>query len=187
MAKSPAKKKPVVAKAPKKIAPKAASKAVKTPKTKVTAIETGAAPKAAPVVKTPALKKLGNYFYAYGKRKTSIASVRMFTDGKGVITVNNRTFENYFPVFTDQDKVVSPLKVTNTQKQFDISVKVFGGGIHSQAEAIRHAIAKALLEYQADLRTTLKPFGYLTRDPRIKERKKYGLKRARRAPQFSKR
>ncbi len=182
MAKSPAKKKPATAKVPKKAAPKA----VKTP-------EASAAVRVKPALKpvesktSSAPKKLGPYFYAYGKRKTSIASVRMFTNGKGVITINNRTFENYFPVFTDQDKVVSPLKVTNNQKQFDISVKVFGGGIHSQAEAIRHAIAKALLEYQADLRTTLKPFGYLTRDPRIKERKKYGLKRARRAPQFSKR
>lgn len=139
------------------------------------------------VEKKPAPKKLGTYFYAHGKRKTSVASVRLFTNGKGTLTINERTFENYFPLFTDQDKVLSPLKVTNTQKLFDIVVKVFGGGVHSQADAVRHAVAKALLEYQADLRSTLKPHGFLTRDSRVKERKKYGLKRARRAPQWQKR
>jgi small subunit ribosomal protein S9 len=127
------------------------------------------------------------YFYANGKRKTSVSTVRLYTNGKGIITVNARTLEHYFPVFTDQDKIIAPLRVTNTQKMFDVTVKVFGGGIHSQAEAVRHGISKALLEYSAELRTTLKPLGFLTRDPRVKERKKYGLHRARRAPQWQKR
>lgn len=127
------------------------------------------------------------YFYANGKRKTSVSMIRLSTNGKGTITVNGRAFEAYFPVFTDQDKIIAPLRVTNTQKMFDVSVQVSGGGIHSQAEAVRHGIAKALLEYSAPLRSTLKPLGFLTRDPRVKERKKYGLHRARRAPQFSKR
>lgn len=173
MAKTPAKKTAISKKAPKK----PAAKAVKTAKPKAEA--------ATPKSTTP--KKTGTYFYAYGKRKTATASIRMYTNGKGIFTINNRTFENYFPLFIDQDKITSPLRVTNNQKQFDIAVKVFGGGIHAQAEAIRHGIAKALLEYQADLRSTLKPFGYLTRDSRVKERKKYGLKRARRAPQWQKR
>lgn len=173
MAKTPAKKTAISKKAPKK----PAAKAVKTAKPKAEA--------ATPKSTTP--KKTGTYFYAYGKRKTATASIRMYTNGKGIFTINNRTFENYFPLFIDQDRVLSPLRATNTQKQFDITVKVFGGGVHAQAEAARHGIAKALLEYQADLRSTLKPLGYLTRDPRVKERKKYGLKRARRAPQWQKR
>lgn len=165
--------------APKK-APKAV-KAVKEPKVVATQVVEKAPTKAAP------REKLGNYFYASGKRKTSAASVRMFSNGKGVITVNKRTFENYFPVATDQDKVLSPLRVTNHLKSFDITVEVQGGGIHSQAEAIRHGISKALLAVDAATRSILKPIGFLTRDSRVKERKKYGLKRARRAPQWQKR
>lgn len=136
---------------------------------------------------TPKFTPKTAYFYANGKRKTSVACVRLYKDGKGAITINERSFENYFPVFTDQDKILSPLKTTNNLKSFDISVKVHGGGIHSQAEAVRHGIAKALLELNAEHRSALKPLGFLTRDSRIKERKKYGLKRARRAPQWQKR
>ena len=132
-------------------------------------------------------KKLPPYFYANGKRKTSVASVRLFSSGNGNITVNDRTFENYFPVFTDQDKILAPLRITNTLKTFTISVRVNGGGIHSQAEAVRHGISKALLLTDANQRLTLKHAGFLTRDSRVKERKKYGLKRARRAPQWQKR
>lgn len=139
---------------------------------------------AAPV---KAAKQTGTYFYANGKRKTSVASVRLYTSGKGTITVNGRSFENYFPVATDQDKILSPLRLTRSEKTFDIFVHVRSGGIHSQAEAARHGISKALLEFDVGLRPTLKPMGFLTRDSRVKERKKYGLKRARRAPQFSKR
>lgn len=135
----------------------------------------------------PAKKSLGNYFYANGKRKTSVASVRLFTNGAGTIVINGRTFENYFPVLIDQDKILSPLRIANALKAFNISVKIHGGGIHSQAEAVRHGIAKALLGYKAELRGALKHAGFLTRDARIKERKKAGLKRARRAPQWAKR
>lgn len=167
-------KKPVKVVAPKKIVVK---------KKAISAEERMESPKK----KAPETKSSRPYFYANGKRKTSIATVRLYTNGKGVITVNKRTLEHYFPVFTDQDKIIAPLRITNTQKMFDVMVSVFGGGIHSQAEAVRHGISKALLEYSAPLRTTLKPLGFLTRDPRVKERKKYGLHRARRAPQFSKR
>jgi small subunit ribosomal protein S9 len=141
---------------------------------------------AAPVKSAPKVKSK-NYFYAFGKRKTAGASVRLITEGTGVITINGRTFENYFPVFTDQDKILTALRLTNTLKTFDISVKVAGGGIHCQAEAVRHGISRALLLHDATLRGTLKSAGYLTRDSRTKERKKYGLKRARRAPQWQKR
>jgi len=139
------------------------------------------------VIQTPVVRRTGNYFYANGKRKTSVACVRLYSNGTGAITINTRPFEVYFPVFTDQDKILSPLRVTNTVKTFDITVIVHGGGIHSQAEAVRHGIAKALLAFDAALRSILKPIGFITRDSRVKERKKYGLKRARRAPQFSKR
>lgn len=127
------------------------------------------------------------YFYANGKRKTSVASIRLFSNGKGAITINNRTFENYFPLFIDQDKILSPMRATNMQKMFDVSAHVRGGGIHSQAEAVRHGISKALLIYKPEFRSALKHLGFLTRDSRMKERKKYGLKRARRAPQWQKR
>lgn len=172
-----------------------AQKKIVVKKGAISAEERMESPKDAPVgrgnnLASPRLglqEKARPYFYANGKRKTSIATVRLYTNGKGVVTVNKRTLEHYFPVFTDQDKIIAPLRITNTQKMFDVMVSVFGGGIHSQAEAVRHGISKALLEYSAPLRTTLKPLGFLTRDPRVKERKKYGLHRARRAPQFSKR
>ncbi len=167
----------------KKVAPK---KALKPDVVKVAPVKV-AKPVAAASSTTPKSAPKTTYFFANGKRKTSVACVRLHKDGKGVITINERSFENYFPVFTDQDKVLSPLKVTNNLKTFDISVQVHGGGIHSQAEAVRHGIAKALLELSAEHRSVLKPLGFLTRDSRIKERKKYGLKRARRAPQWQKR
>lgn len=158
----------------------------KTPKADAAAQKTSM-PAAKPSAKKDSSpKSVKNYFYANGKRKTSIASVRLF-EGKGSVTINNRTFNNYFPIANDQDKILAPLKMSNCLKTFDISVRVRGGGIHSQAEAIRHGISKALLLYNAELRNVLKPVGFLTRDSRVKERKKYGLKRARRAPQWQKR
>lgn len=172
---------------------------VKKPATKPKVIKTAAKTavktvESKPAVQKPAAKPASVktapksiYFYANGKRKTSVACVRLYKDGKGIVTVNGRSFENYFPVFTDQDKVISPLKVTNNVKTFDITIKVHGGGIHSQAEAVRHGIAKALLGFNAEYRSVVKPLGFLTRDSRVKERKKYGLKRARRAPQWQKR
>lgn len=129
----------------------------------------------------------GTYFYANGKRKTAIARVRLYEKGQGRIVINGKPMKTYLSVSETHEVVKTPLRLTDHLKDFDISVMVNGGGAHSQADAIRHGIAKALLEYNADLRSTLKKAGLLTRDSRIKERKKFGLKRARRAPQFSKR
>lgn len=137
--------------------------------------------------KKTAKKSTAEYFYASGKRKTSVARVRMYSGGKGEFTVNEKPAEEYFSLLTSKGIVNSPLKLTGMNKKFDVSVKVDGGGMNSQAEAIRHGVARALLEFDPELRATLKKAGFLTRDARTKERKKPGLKRARRAPQFSKR
>jgi len=132
-------------------------------------------------------KVLKEYYYGTGKRKTSTARVRIYKDGKGDVVVNDRPMNEYFPVPAQIEAIQSPLKITGLKDKFDISVKVLGGGTQSQAEAIRHGISRALLEFDDVLRGTLKKAGFLTRDARVKERKKPGLKRARRAPQFSKR
>ena len=121
-----------------------------------------------------------------GRRKKSVARVFM-TPGTGVITVNGRTLEDYLPQATLRMEVNAPLVLTETKGQFEIKINVYGGGYTGQAGAMRHAISRALLEASADYRPALKKAGYLTRDSRMKERKKYGLKGARRAPQFSKR
>ncbi len=121
-----------------------------------------------------------------GRRKHSVARVFM-TPGTGVITVNGRTLEEYLPQATLRMEVNAPLVLTETKGQFDIKINVAGGGYAGQAGAIRHGISRALLEASADYRAVLKKAGFLTRDARMKERKKYGLKGARRAPQFSKR
>ena len=121
-----------------------------------------------------------------GRRKKSVARVFM-TPGTGVITVNGRTLEDYLPQATLRMEVNAPLVLTETKGQFDIKINVYGGGYTGQAGAMRHAISRALLEASADYRPALKKAGFLTRDSRMKERKKYGLKAARRAPQFSKR
>lgn len=129
----------------------------------------------------------GTYYYANGKRKTAVARVRLYEKGQGRIVINGKPMKNYLSVKETHEIVKTPLRLTDHLKDFDISVIVAGGGAHSQADAIRHGISKALLEFDAELRSTLKKAGLLTRDSRIKERKKFGLKRARRAPQFSKR
>ena len=121
-----------------------------------------------------------------GRRKHSVARVFM-TPGTGVITVNGRTLEEYLPQATLRMEVNAPLVLTETKGPFDIKINVAGGGYAGQAGAIRHGISRALLEASADYRPVLKKAGFLTRDSRMKERKKYGLKGARRAPQFSKR
>ena len=121
-----------------------------------------------------------------GRRKSSVARVRL-TTGKGTITINGRTFEDYIPSAAIRLDVLQPLELTETKEKFDIDVNVCGGGISGQAGAIRLGITRALMEIDPDLRKILKPAGLVTRDPRAKERKKYGLKKARRAPQFSKR
>ena len=125
-------------------------------------------------------------FYGTGRRKKSIARVRL-VEGSGVITVNGKNIDEYFGTETLKVIVKQPLVATNTLEKYDVICKVTGGGFTGQAGAIRHGIARALLEANAEDRPTLKVNGYLTRDPRMKERKKYGLKKARRAPQFSKR
>ena len=124
--------------------------------------------------------------YGTGRRKKSIARVRL-VPGTGVITVNDRTIDEYFGLETLKVIVRQPLVATDTLGKFDVVCKVTGGGFTGQAGAIRHGIARALLNVDEAFRTALKAEGYLTRDPRMKERKKYGLKAARRAPQFSKR
>ncbi len=132
------------------------------------------------------MKREGHYFYANGKRKTSVARVRLYENGKGEIVVNNKSITDYF--FGELiPSVKAPLKIANALKLFDITALVSGGGVSSQADAVRHGISKALLEYDPELRSQLKKAGFLTRDSRVKERKKPGLKRARRAPQWAKR
>ena len=127
------------------------------------------------------------YFYGTGRRKSSVAKVHLFPEGTGKITINNRDIDNYFGLETLKLIVRQPLAETNLLGKFDINVTVLGGGFSGQAGAIRLGIARALLKFDAELRPALKKAGFLTRDPRMKERKKYGLKAARRAPQFSKR
>lgn len=125
---------------------------------------------------------------ATGRRKSAIARVRLIPGGEGTITINKRTFEEYFPLDTMRLIVNQPLAAVNASDKFDIEVNVYGGGYTGQAGAIRHGIARALCVCDSALyRPTLKKLGYLTRDPRVKERKKYGLHKARKAPQFSKR
>ena len=125
-------------------------------------------------------------FYGTGRRKKSIARVYL-VPGTGKITINKRDIDEYLGLETLKVIVRQPLALTETESKFDVIVNVKGGGYTGQAGAIRHGIARALLEADADYRPALKKAGYLTRDPRMKERKKYGLKAARRAPQFSKR
>lgn len=135
----------------------------------------------------PPTKVHKNFIFAVGRRKRAIARVRLMENGKGEIKINEKDIKQYFPYFEYANIVLAPLKAAGISDIFNITIKVLGGGVHSQAEAIRHAISRALLKYDKNFRKTLKPLGYLTRDPREKERKKPGLKRARRAPQFSKR
>lgn len=125
-------------------------------------------------------------YYGTGRRKKSIARVYLIP-GKGEITINKRNIDDYFGLETLKVIVRQPLAATATVDKFDVIVTVKGGGYTGQAGAVRHGIARALLQADPDYRPTLKKAGYLTRDPRMKERKKYGLKAARRAPQFSKR
>ena len=125
-------------------------------------------------------------FYGTGRRKSSVARVRL-VPGTGKITINKRDIDDYFGLETLKVVVRQPLDATKTLGKFDVLINVNGGGFTGQAGAIRHGIARALLEVDDEFRPVLKSAGYLTRDPRMKERKKYGLKKARRAPQFSKR
>ena len=125
-------------------------------------------------------------YFGTGRRKSSVARV-VLQAGEGKIVINGRTFEDYIPNAHTRLDVLQPLELTENTNKFDVIVNVFGGGITGQAGAIRLGITRALMEVNPDFRAALKPAGLVTRDPRAKERKKYGLKKARRAPQFSKR
>ena len=127
-----------------------------------------------------------NVFYGTGRRKKSIARVRL-VEGTGVVTINGKNIDEYFGTEVLKVIVRQPLTATNTVAKYDVIAKVVGGGFTGQAGAIRHGIARALNEANSEFRPALKINGFLTRDPRMKERKKYGLKKARKAPQFSKR
>ena len=127
------------------------------------------------------------YFYGTGRRKSSVARVRVYPNGTGAITINGRDIDDYFGLDTLKLIVRQPMELTETVGAFDIVCTVTAGGVTGQAGAIRHGLSRALLQYNEELRPVLKKAGLLTRDPRMKERKKYGLKKARRAPQFSKR
>lgn len=153
--------------------------------------------------KTSAKKSVldkNGYIEAVGRRKTSVARVRLHAAGtkevapekadqtaKEQIVINEKKLAQYFPLQNHHRVIVSPFLRSDTLGNFKVTVKVLGGGVSSQAYAIRHGIARALVSFDEELRKKLKPFGYLTRDPRMVERKKYGLKKARRAPQWSKR
>jgi small subunit ribosomal protein S9 len=126
-------------------------------------------------------------FWGTGRRKKAIARVRVLPGGEGSIIINKRNIDEYFPLETLKYIVRQPLVLTNTLDKYDVAVNVIGGGTTGQAGAIRHGIARALCEADPSLRPALKKEGFLTRDPRMKERKKYGLHKARKAPQFSKR
>jgi small subunit ribosomal protein S9 len=135
--------------------------------------------------KTTTTKK--KYFYGKGGRKTAVASVRLFEKGKGSIEVNGKKLKDFFKTTELQDVVLSPLKMTDHSKDLDFTIKTHSGGQQGQAGAVRHGIARALILLDKELRPVLKAAGFLKRDPRVKERKKPGLKRARKAPQWSKR
>ena len=128
----------------------------------------------------------GIYIEAIGRRKTSVARVRYFAKSEGGVIINGKKLNEYFPTDELRAIVESPMKKAKIEK-YEITVRLSGGGIHSQAEALRHGISRALIGSSPELRGELKPLGFLTRDPRMKERRKFGLKKARKAPQWSKR
>ncbi len=141
--------------------------------------------KKTPVKASP--KKDSKYYEATGRRKTAAARVRLFSNKKSEILINNKPYEEYFPTLELRDSVDSPLKEVDCFDNFKVTVIAKGGGKKGQSKAVSHGIARALVKFNPDLRQKLSRAGYLTRDPRMRERKKFGLKRARKAPQWSKR
>ena len=137
-------------------------------------------------IKKP-IKKPAKYHETIGRRKTAVARVRLSHQGEKAFTVNQKPYQKYFPTQELQKIVIAPLETMNANERFKISVLVKGGGFHAQAEAVRHGLARALTLFNATFRKRLKKAGYLSRDSRMRERKKFGLKRARRAPQWRKR
>ncbi|MFC1703019.1 30S ribosomal protein S9 [Patescibacteria group bacterium] len=177
--KTTTKKDTVAKKAPvKKAAPKKTAAKTKEPK------EVKMTKKEKKEKKIPAT---GRYYYAVGRRKSAVAQTRLTPGGKGEITVNGRELSVYFPVLEYQGFVLAPLKAVGQDDKVTVTLKITGGGLRGQADAARLGITRALLVLDPDYRATLKPLGFITRDPRVKERKKPGLKGARRAPQWSKR
>jgi small subunit ribosomal protein S9 len=150
----------------KKIAPKKAKKEVKV---------------------RPSIVKEEKYWEAVGRRKTAVARIRLFTRGGKTILINNKPYNIYFPILELQQIIQAPLEKMKCADKFHISAIIKGGGLHAQAEAVRHGISRVLTLFNPDFRKRLKRAGYLTRDSRMRERKKFGLKRARRAPQWQKR
>lgn len=175
--KKPSKKEEKTKKATKE---KVKKKTKKSPKEKVS-------PRASQLPPKKTKEKPTKYFEGVGRRKTSVARVRIFTQGEKTFLVNDKTLEQYFPTFELQQTVLAPLQKMSCIDRFRVLVKVGGGGFHSQAEAVRHGISKSLIIFNPEFRKKLKKSGFLTRDPRMRERKKFGLKRARRAPQWKKR
>jgi small subunit ribosomal protein S9 len=173
--------KPAAAKAPRK--PRATAKKTEAQEVKA---EAKHEPKAHAEHTPKAHKALGKYIFATGRRKTSVANVRLF-EGNGQHLVNKKPFETYFSYSFYQDKALKPFDVTGLAKDFHVVANVSGGGAHSQAEALSHGVARALSTISDEVKMVLKKNGLLTRDDRVKERKKPGLKRARRAPQWAKR
>lgn len=175
------------AKKPKKAAPAAKKSAARKPaaprRPKL------AAPPPEPVVapEPPAFVGIGDFLHAIGRRKAAIASVRLYKNGSGKMVVNNRDADAYFPSFVLRDAVRAPLIACGQADKVDISARVAGGGMRGQAEAVRLGVARALLDLNPTFRRGLRKVGLLTRDARVKERKKPGLKKARRGPQWAKR
>ncbi len=139
------------------------------------------------VVEEKDSKKKAEYLYGVGKRKSAVAQVRVYKKGTGKVTINGKDVADYCATPNHVEKVLSPLKVVGQNEKLDVTAKVVGGGSNAQAEAVRHGMARALLLLNINFRKPLKKSGYITRDPRKKERKKPGLKRARKAPQWKKR
>ncbi len=131
--------------------------------------------------------KPDRYFEAIGRRKTAVARIRLFTKGDKEFIVNNKPYQQYFQTIEDQESAVASMKKMKCLDKFRITIKVKGGGHRAQAEAIRHGTARVLVDFNANFRKRLRKAGFLTRDPRMRERKKFGLRRARRAPQWAKR
>ncbi len=136
---------------------------------------------------TPTTKSTGKYFEAVGRRKTAIARVRLFPAAKAGYEINGKTLEAYFPVKEMQVTATEAIANAKAAEKFHITAKLVGGGISAQSEALRHGISRALLVYDVEIRGRLKKLGFLKRDPRAKERRKFGLKKARKSPQWSKR
>ncbi len=174
----PPKKKPAV---------RPAKKPAKAPSETAARARVEAAASQRPASPTGLPRQAGRYIETVGRRKTSVARVRVFPNSGFSININGKPFESYFPTFELKNIVQAPFTKPGLKPTFSMTVKVKGGGIHSQAEAVRHGISRALEIHDPALRKILKPLGFLKRDPRMKERRKFGLKKARKAPQWAKR